>query len=231
MRIRLTLAFTILVFVSLALCFFVNGAQKKATYSRPEMLAFWEENMKPILYDRLTVGKYYVSEVQDRHDVLLQEVDEKYGKPQVNLVTSYHPKSNHIYLATDTRQGRAIIEIFLPSQMDIWNDLKMSGQANWRDRFQNFLIVAFMRGMERLVADPLLPKGSEDDPQSLIAKEKLAWAQTIKFTVAPMLEKHSMPLWSSDQEYYNAWVSCGMNVNSPKWDAFILDAYGHLYDR
>ncbi|MEK7552321.1 MAG: hypothetical protein AAB534_02805 [Patescibacteria group bacterium] len=228
---KLQLAFVGLVLFLFSLSFWAGGSAKDGViYSPTYQLDFWEKNVKPIV-SGIVAGKCDIQEVQERYDLLVKEVVRKYSTYKINLVTTYHPKSRFIYFASSNREGKATIDIFLPTQLDVWDEVYSSGESNWREQFRCYVIVAFLHEMEHLAGDPPYPGEEKDNRNSLVACESMAWARTVEHTVAPMVEKHQLPVSKSDRNYYDYWrIGCERDANHPAWESFIRDIYGHLRD-
>jgi len=195
----------------------------------PQMVQFWNMEMNDILVP-LVNGQYALSEVQQRYNLLNDQIVARYGqKIRVNISDVFPrdiPGENKIIaFGASMKDGEPQIAIFVPGLLLLFEQMLFTGRPDFRNLFGTFVVISFMHELDHL---QIGFSGNEDSLEGTINTEKLAWAQTCQQTIRLFAEVYHQEISSLDARYYSAWVECGRNADSQAWKGFITEMYGSL---
>ena len=225
----------------LALLFLAScGKEKQEVVSTPtsydasipteaEQEAFWTEHVKPIVIDELAASQYHIPEIRDRY-AFLSTITNAHHRLQICAVFAFHPKSRDIIAGNRMSSDAAILEVYVPKLMKLWDGLRLAGETRWREQFELTVVVSVMHELDHLV-DPQTGLYDDGSLETLVAKEKSAWAKTCEFTIAPLVEIYHLPLSPIIRFYYEGWVNTGRDEESKAWHEFIRKSHAPLREK
>ena len=189
------------------------------------MKKFWEEELNELIFLQLVESKLPYSEINEHFADCIKHINSRTGTPMnISLSTSYHWSSNDVEgsAGIEPKDGSVVITLFVPAIMDLFDFLTFSNFPHWREAFQTHCIILFMHEMEHLRKDTPTQKHID------IAEESRAWAETCRYTIAPLVEKYHLPLISNDANMYYAWKESAGDANSEVWKLAIEKLYWDL---
>jgi len=199
----------------------------------PQMAQFWNMEMNDILVP-LVNGQYALSEVQERFNLLNNQIVQRYGQKILVNLSDVMPKdaageNKIIVFGASVKNGEPQVTIFVPSLLLIFEQMLFSGRHDFRLLFGAFVVISFIHELDHLQIG-----FSGDEERSLeqtIDTERRAWAQTCEQTIRLFVEVYHQEISALDERYYSAWLAGGRNVDSQVWKGFIAGMYKSLQRR
>ncbi len=192
-------------------------------YTDTEQHLFYDHHLKYTLEDILG-GKYLIPEINARYQERSQKITARYGKLfRVSFCTSYSKASHRVLRGCWIDGTQPVIQIFIPANMDLYQEMRGKNESDWEKKFEYTLIIGFLHELDHL-AEGVPGNGKQTDEEKDLCEE-IAWAATCEFTIRPLVERYHLSLEQSNDAYYQAWVEANRDRNNEKWKQFIQQTY------
>ena len=134
-------------------------------YSQEEMEDIWTNHFKGILVKELFVGKFPLPKIQERFNVVIKRINERYHKPfRVQMLVGYLPESKQILNGSClNREGEPTLEVVVPKLLDIYKSEQQLNEPGWEDKMRYCATIGFMHELDHLAFDDRM-KGSRRNP-------------------------------------------------------------------
>jgi hypothetical protein len=192
-------------------------------YTDEEMHRFWDLHMNELVMVELVGGKYPIPEINERYKTLVDETVRRYGRIfNIEASTKFNEYDKHAIAGCEMNGEIPIARIFVPGVMDVYAELRTSGDALWEKKFENLVVTTLLHEVDHIAAGRV--GNYVQSKKALIDAETETWAKTCEYTVS-IFVKRGLPVSGSDAWLYNGWVTCGKQNNSC-WRAIV----GNLYE-
>jgi hypothetical protein len=190
---------------------------------------FWDREVAPIMRS-LATNSYGLPEIQARHFELLQTIADRYhhelsvsilDKRCANRVDSKYC----LPFGCRALEGIPEVAIFVPVVKEIFLEIRKKSPAGFRRKFETTLVIGFLHELDHLALGLTCNDPSFD---AMLEVERVVWSWTCERTINVFAETYKRELCHSDRLYYDNWLRCGRNADSPCWRSFIANLYGSI---
>lgn len=212
-----------------SLCFATAvSAAPAAPYSpTPEMLAFFNAELRDLLVVQLSKANTPYPEVNARYKEGCEIIRKEFGKTlAAELQSAYHPAGKRVlgYAGLAADGSTSQISLVIPALKNRFAELKAKGDPQFRETFKLEVIIVVMHELEHLRYLLRFATVKEFN----VEEETRAWFETCKYTIAPLVDKYGLPVDEEIQSVYLAWKITGQNPSDPDWKEVIQNLYSHV---
>lgn len=191
---------------------------------------FSADHVEPTI-NKIYEGTYHIPAIQERYNFLFKEVERRYGGYSIQLINGFATESQEISFGCFIKDGKAYLDIIMPKQIEIFEELRASGIPNWQEVFQYHIMLNFMHELEHIAGDPE-ELDQINDLGALVRRETLAWDRTCRYEIRPLIDHAgASAVTRSAMIFYDGWLATGKDADSKAWADFIIDKYGYLRDK
>jgi hypothetical protein len=214
-------------FIALAIISMVKSDKHvivSKVYTDQEMKTFWAEHLEGVIVKMIN-SRHHFSTINSRTEELGRLIQERYQRQfEVKMITTYHPASRMIFAGNWVKDGVPIIELYIPTFIDIHTELiNEHGPNQGEIIFGNGLAVGFIHELDHLAYGYV--SDSSVDLEKLVDGERQTWALTCELTIRPLINQYQAKLGPDKDIYYSNWIKADRNADNPIWIDFIHRAY------
>lgn len=197
--------------------------------SDEKMAQFAVREVNPILA-QLAAGQYRLALVQARYTCLCSKIEQVHGrKAEITVLCRWADTApgKGLRVPTSARMFNGVPEVALFSPIlektlhDHWQFYK----KRYRQIFETDIVIGTIHELDHLAL-----KVIDDNPSAarVIEGECAVWADTCEHAIRLFMETYKERVYKSAKGYYDAWLSCGKQIQSQQWRNFIASKYGGL---
>ena len=181
------------------------------------------------LRDLLEKDKCEFPEIEARIKSLKVQIASRYKQPlHMIIAPNYSSMDERVVALARVEATGPVIILFIPTILDIYDDLKASHNSHWEEEFKSLLLISPLHELDHLASGYVqTPTDTDKSIQAKTFREKNTWALTCEYSIRPLITK-GLHINESHSARYKEWVKANRNVNSPNWDKFIHSQYESL---
>lgn len=191
----------------------------------PIVRQFFEWQVVPIIKN-LFSESYKIPDIGKKLSENWEKIAERYGCNVSIEASDSFPSDDPgegkmLMFGCALKDGKPKMVMFVRNLIMIWSTIGGNSSV-----WESFVVVGVMHELDHLALGVVELTPTRDIPK-IIEGESIVWARTCQNTMRLLVE-NNWPLCGSDQDLYNAWISCNRKEKSSQWISFIKKRYGQL---